>query len=307
MQIRTYRSGDEIAQAEIYNEAAANLPKFKPATAAEVGRRCQARDFDPSTRFYADDNGRVVGYAVYHPNGRVSYPWCRPGFESAAAPLHQEVIAAMRGRNLLRAYAAYRRDWPEQISFLCEHGFKRTREMVNFVVDLSDIPMEPRRLQVSPVRPDDLSALTKLARGLIRETEPGALENAWVRNPYFSAQSVFVVRRDDGQPAALAVVVQNPDYTDPRVVDADMPCFRLGAFGTEGMQVKRLNGLFSFVAADESGFAALARALLRAAADRVKQAEALAAQAPSDVPHLLGFYERYFRRQGSFPVLERAL
>ena len=31
------------------------------------------------------------------------------------------------------------------------------------------------------------------------------------------------------------------------------------------------------------------------------------AQAPSDAPHLLGFYGRYFHRQGSFPVLERDL
>ena len=33
----------------------------------------------------------------------------------------------------------------------------------------------------------------------------------------------------------------------------------------------------------------------------------LAAQAPSDVPHLLRFYQQYFRRQGSFPVFERPL
>jgi hypothetical protein len=31
----------------------------------------------------------------------------------------------------------------------------------------------------------------------------------------------------------------------------------------------------------------------------------LAAQASSDVPHLLGFYERYFCKQGSFAVFER--
>jgi hypothetical protein len=73
------------------------------------------------------------------------------------------------------------------------------------------------------------------------------------------------------------------------------------------MQVKRLNGVFSFSAADQPEFVSLARSLLKGAADRVKHAEALAAQVPSDVPHLLGFYERHFRRQGSFPVLERTL
>ena len=34
---------------------------------------------------------------------------------------------------------------------------------------------------------------------------------------------------------------------------------------------------------------------------------ALAAQCPSDVPHLVGFYTRYFKEQGRFPVLEQAL
>jgi hypothetical protein len=33
----------------------------------------------------------------------------------------------------------------------------------------------------------------------------------------------------------------------------------------------------------------------------------LAAQVPSDVPHLARFYQQYFRRQGSFPVFERRL
>jgi hypothetical protein len=75
------------------------------------------------------------------------------------------------------------------------------------------------------------------------------------------------------------------------------------------MQTKRVNGLFSFLApagddADEMGLE-----LLRHAATRLRQtgAASLAAQVPSDVPHLLHFYEMFFRRQGSFPVFERAL
>jgi hypothetical protein len=35
--------------------------------------------------------------------------------------------------------------------------------------------------------------------------------------------------------------------------------------------------------------------------------DSFAAQAPSDVPHLLRFYQSHFRHQGSFPVLERSL
>ena len=45
------------------------------------------------------------------------------------------------------------------------------------------------------------------------------------------------------------------------------------------------------------------------AAYRLQQSDldCLAAQVPSDVPHLLRFYQHLFRRQGSFPILERTL
>ena len=39
MKIRTYRPGDEAAQAALYNEAAAHLPRFKPAAEEEVRRQ----------------------------------------------------------------------------------------------------------------------------------------------------------------------------------------------------------------------------------------------------------------------------
>ena len=45
MTIRTFRPGDDIAQVSIYNEAAASLPKFKPATVDEIRRRTRAADF----------------------------------------------------------------------------------------------------------------------------------------------------------------------------------------------------------------------------------------------------------------------
>jgi hypothetical protein len=38
-----------------------------------------------------------------------------------------------------------------------------------------------------------------------------------------------------------------------------------------------------------------------------EEVTAPAGQCPSDVPVLQAFYERNFRRQGSFPILERAL
>jgi hypothetical protein len=40
---------------------------------------------------------------------------------------------------------------------------------------------------------------------------------------------------------------------------------------------------------------------------RDTEVETFASQVPSDAEHLMGFYSRYFRRQGSFPILERDL
>src|SRR5262249_61748587 len=91
---------------------------------------------------------------------------------------------------------------------------------------------------------------------------------------------------------------------------APMPCYRLGAFGTQTMQAKRIKGLFSCLVRNDQHANALGLDLLGHAALRVQDSDdidVLAAQVPSDVPHLLRFYELNFRRQASFPVLERDL
>ena len=101
-----------------------------------------------------------------------------------------------------------------------------------------------------------------------------------------------------------------PEHTPlPGQTDACMPCFRLGAFGTEGLTTKRINGVFSLLAADNRDIHPLGLDLMGYAAYllRETEVETVAAQVPSDAPHLLRFYTRYFRRQGSFPILERDL
>src|SRR5262245_18139058 len=111
MTIRTFQPGDELAQVSIYNEAAADEPKFKPARLDEVRRRCRAQDFDPTARFFALADGRPVGYASFQTNGRLNFPWCRKGHEHHQQPLLEQVLAAMKARGLEHAFAAYRADW----------------------------------------------------------------------------------------------------------------------------------------------------------------------------------------------------
>jgi hypothetical protein len=311
--IRAYQPGDETAQVAVYNEAAGGLPKFKPANLQEVLRRIRARDFDPHTRLYAEEAGRVVGYSTYQGNGRVSFPWCLAGHDSCAGPLFQAALNGLRGRGIRRAFAAYRADWTGVLDFFSQQGFTPAREVVNFCVDLVDLPTPSARSSsaVSPVSPVDMPALLELTPQAFRVGTAAELERCLLHNPYFPPESVFALRSRGGDTLqAVGILVQNPVYARPDLLDPLMPCFRLGAFGTETMTTKRVNGLFSFVARDNPSVMPLGLELIGQAASRLRDTDdmsMLAAQVGSDVPHLMYFYTRNFRRQGSFPVLEREL
>jgi hypothetical protein len=311
MIIRTFETGDELAQVGIYNEVGADLPRFKPATVDEIRRRCNAPDFDPSARFYAVEAGRVVGYATFQANGRISYPWCRKGHQSAADPLLEQVLQALKARGAKRAFAAYRGDWPIQRDFFLQRGFAQVREMVNFVIDLVDMPTPAARAlgSVTSLERADVPAVLALGSGVLQLHTVPELEKYLFDNPYFSAESLFALRNRQGDPVAVGIIVSNPNYSHPRQVDTAMPCFRLGAFGTEGMTTKRLNGLFSFLAANNRDVLPLALDLLSYTALRLEDTSVstLGAQVPSDAPHLLHFYKQHFTRQGSFPIFERPL
>lgn len=312
MRIRTYEPGDEEAQARIYNECAAALPKFKPVTGDEIRRRCRAPDFDPSTRLFADAAGRAVGYLSFGANGRVGFPWTLPENEAVADALLATALDDLKRRRVARLLAAYRGDWRPVASFFDSRGFRHTRSVVNFVLDQVDMPTSPfaRRNPLSPVRPDELPAVAEMGREVLRVRTVAELEECLLRNPLFPARSVFGLRdRATGAPLAVGLLVMNPEYADPHQLDADAPCFRLGAFGSEGMPVKRVNGLFSFLAADTGAANNLALDLLGHAAFQFRDSAtgALAAQVRSDARPMIGFYERYFRRQGQFPLFERDL
>jgi hypothetical protein len=309
MEIRHFEPGDEARQVEIYNTAAAALPKFKPATVQEVQRRVRARDFDPEQRFYAVDGGRVVGYEMVNANGRISYPWCLPGFEHAAEPLFLGVLAEAKKRGLARIFAAYRDDWPSIHDFFLKHGMARAREVVNFLTEFLDMPTPSARASsaVTPLVPGDVPALVGMMPEAVRAHRPQDLHNHLFKNPYFGDDALFALRNREGEPLGAGILVYSPSYADPHAVDAAMPCFRLGAFGTEGMQTKRLKGLFSFLAKPDNRLPALAMDLMAHAAYRLRDYDdvtGLAGQAASDAPGLLAFYQRNFKKQGSFPVFE---
>lgn len=311
MNIRTFQPGDERAQAAVFNGAAFSLPGFKPATEDEVKRRTRARGFDPASRFYAEDGGQVVGYCVLEPGqGRISYPWCRKGSEAAAPELFEAAVQAAKAAGLTKLFAAYRRDWDPVLRFLEENRFEKTRDVVNYVTDPVDLPTVANRggLPIRRLRRDDIPALAEMGKGLIR-LPAAELEQYYFANPYFPAEAFLVMERQGGEPIAVAVGLEAPTWADAKKIDPLAPCFRMGAFGTEGLNTKRVNGLFSYVVSKPEHAIPAGLGLLHEASQEMTEGtvNAICAQCPTDAPHLLNFYTRYFKEQGRFPVYERAL
>ncbi len=312
MKIRTFQPGDEAAQAGLYNVAAFSLPGFKPATADEVKRRTRARGFEAASRFYAEENGQLVGYCVLEPEqGRVSYPWCKKGFEAAAPELFQAVLQAARSHGLGKVFAAYRRDWESVLRFFKDYGFVVAREMVNYWADPLDLPtrVSRSRLPIDRLQREDVPALAAMGKGIIR-IPADKLERYLFSNPYYPVESYLVLRDRDGKtPVAVGLGLESGTFADVKKIDPLAPCFRLGAFGTEGLNTKRVNGLFSYLVADPANALTAGLGLLTEASQEMTEASvsSLAAQCPSDVPHLVNFYGRYFKEHGRFPVLELTL
>ncbi|MGL4551264.1 MAG: GNAT family N-acetyltransferase [Gemmataceae bacterium] len=312
LDVRSFLPGDDVAQVSLYNEAAAGLPRFKPATLDEARRRLRDPGFDPATRLYAIEKGRPVGYVTFHPSGRVSHPWCRKGREELAGPLFDRALDALRARGVRKAFAAYRADWEPVREFFAARGFTQAREMINYVLDLVEMPTPAARTTspITPLTPADLPAALELGRGVLRAADVESLRRHLFDNLYFPPSSVFALRqKPDGPPLAVGVLVTSAAFADPNGLDANMPCYRLGAFGAEGMTHKRVNGLFSVLAADDRDLLPITLDLLGHANRKLEDTDVgtFAAQVPSDATHLVRFYKSLFRRQGSFPVYERPL
>jgi len=308
MTIRPYRPGDEEAQVRIYNAGAGALPFFQPAKLEDVARRDRAGDTDPSCRFYAVEGGEVVGYALFNPSGRISFPWCLPEATHCRVPLLEAVLSAMRERGLAEAWAAYRGDWSPVLIFFDEHGFVLTRLIFNYVAELSRLPRAavPEGRIVAPLERGELAEVRAMEAGIFPEENFEALEEFYLRNPYFAPDSLFVVKGEaDGGILGAAQVIDNPEYADPTKLDGAMPCFRLGTLGTERERHKRVRGMFSCLFTDE----ATGEVLLAEAARRMERAGLThaAAQVSSTPARMADFYDRFFTCQGGFPILSRRL
>jgi hypothetical protein len=183
--------------------------------------------------------------------------------------------------------------------------------MINYVADVSQLPVGdrlPANRVIEPLARADLPQLIAIANGLLAGSDPEALEQFYWNNRFTNLSESLLAFKDgdSGEILGVSLLVVNDQFADPTKIDAAMPCFRLGAFGTERERHKRVNGLFSCVFVDETEGERLLSASLRAQTQR-SGPTAIAAQAPSDAPALCAWYDRFFQRQGSFPIWSRRL
>ena len=311
MNIRTFQPGDEALQIAIYNQAAATLPAFKPATVFEIQRRTTSRNFDPSTKLFAVEGTEVVGYCTFHDNGRISFPWCADGKQAHGTELFHAAITAMQQRGIRTAFAAYREDWQPIWDFFRKEGFSKSRDMINFLQDIIEMPTVSLKVSnpITPLRIEDIPAVFEMGKSVIRAQSPRELQVHLFRNAYFGPENVFVLRsKVDESPLGVGLLITESTYAAAEEVNPQMPCFWLGAFGTEFMSTKRIKGLLSLLARPDSNFHNTCLDLLGHTFAVLQEHDdicTLATQVPSDATHVLEFFSRHFKRQGSFPVYER--
>ncbi len=161
----------------------------------------------------------------------------------------------MPKRGLAEAWAAYRGDWFPVLDFLREHNFIEKRTMINYAAELSRLPT-PERLPsnrlIEPLKQEDLPQLIALEPRLFADVDGKDLERFYWNNPFYDfPESLFALKdRATGKVLGAFLLVVSERFADPTKIDAAMPCFRLGAFGTERERHKRVSGLFSCVFAD---------------------------------------------------------
>lgn len=308
MKLREYQPGDEEAQVSIFNELAKDWPGFRPLNADDIRRTIRKRGFSPSSRLSVEVDGVIVAYITTREDGRVTAPWCRPGHEAAAAVLVRAALEQLRRTNLSRAYFVTRRDWPQTMTLMESLGFVKVRDMLNYTMALTDTPTLTirSRSEFASLTPQDIPTVRAMAPTLFT-VDDETLRKHLLDNPQLSREAVYAVRsRSTGVLRGVALIVTDPNLTQAKV-DANSPVFHFGAFGTGAYQTERLNGLFSFVSSGDAMTVGLD--LLGEALRQVEEIDIthLHAQAPSDQPQLQRFYDRVFRRSGSFPVYEYPL
>jgi hypothetical protein len=197
------------------------------------------------------------------------------------------------------------------LDFLRGHQFIQIRSMINYVAEKSRLPVLdrlPATRLVTNLKRDELPDLATLMPASFGKVDVATLGRFFWENPFYAFPDHLLALKDadSGNLRGISLMVLDDRFADPTKIDSSMPCFRLGAFGTETQRHKRVNGLYSCLFVDEVDGDLLLAASLASISGKFTL-NYFAAQAPDDAPALCAWYDRHFEHQGSFPILSRPL
>ena len=264
MTIRTFQPGDDVAQVSHLQRGGRRAAEFQARhagraapPAARPGLRRRPRG---STPWPTAGRSATPRFAA---NGRVSFPWCRKGHEAVAEPLLRR---RPRGDARARPTARLRR-LPRRLAGPARSSrptaSRQTREMVNFVIDIVEMPTPAARraANITPVTAGRRARHPPpRGRRPARRRPPRRSKQHLFRNPYFSAASLFALRSRSGDDAGRRRRWSSSrGLRQPRPGRrAPCPASASGRSAPRGMTHKRINGLFSFLAADARELSAYA-------------------------------------------------
>ncbi len=311
--IRSFTTGDDAARVGIFNEAAAGLPKFKPATLDEIRRRTHGRDFDPADAVLRRGQRAAAGIR-YVSDQRARF--ASPGAARAANASPNRCSSASSGDEDSWSQAHLRRlsrrldgqttsSWPMasatrttwSTSYWTWPTCRRLRPATAPGISAADarmtyppwLPLCRTRWALPIWRPWNATSCTTRT---FHPMPPSSLRG-----------------KTEGQLAAAGILIVNPAYADPTQVDCGHAVFPARGVRHRRNDDEAHQWPVQFPDAGrprcQPARPRPARLCLADAGDT--DVSTVAAQVSSAVPHLLRFYERYFRKQGSFPIFEREL
>jgi hypothetical protein len=136
MTFRNYQGPEDIAlQHAFWVAATRDLPWcWKPTASPTLYSK--GRQFDPRSRCFAFEDGRLIGYMSFTGEGEfvsLGYPWVLPGYEGE---LQRELYRRVYGFAASPEYGGksfaqrFRRQWTRQIDFFLERGFTERSEAI---------------------------------------------------------------------------------------------------------------------------------------------------------------------------------
>ena len=314
MTIRTFQAGDDAAQGRIYNEAAGRPAAVQARDAGRAAPPARGPDFDPGTRFFAW-RGRPARRLRHVPRQRPRQLPLVPQGPRGGAPSRSSRPSSTRcaGAAIAGAFAAYRADWPAAARVLRRPRLRarRARWSIRHRHRRHADAVGPLASHITPLTPADVPAVLRpgrascaaddrrRARGSTSSTTPTSRR----RRCSCCAAAAATSRRRRGAGRRVAGATPTPAGRSRHALLPPRGVRHRGADPSASTACSASSP------PTRATCRRCALDLLGHATQRLQdtEVETLAAQVPSDAPHLLRFYKRSSAGRGVSRVFERPL